>query len=223
MDSFRALLDRSNISLRSQWRKVQQQLEGESAFRALEKIDRLAVFEEFVRVLETKDDQVKQKEKEEQRRHDRKKRDAFRARLTEEHDAGRITYRTQWADVADSLAEAEGYRAALAQPGGTPLELFEDFVDQLAQTFAAQAKAVRVVLARRRSSHPPSRPPPRSSTHRCAPRSTQRSSARCPRRRWRPASSSYRTASRRRVVTRSAPSSASGAPSSRSSRAPCAA
>ena len=59
MDSFRALLERSNISLRSQWRKVQQQLEGESAFRALEKIDRLAVYEDFIRELEAKDEQVR--------------------------------------------------------------------------------------------------------------------------------------------------------------------
>merc|ERR1719223_186622 len=68
MDSFRALLERSSISLRSQWRKVQQQLEGEPAFRALEKIDRLAVYEDFIRELEAKDEQVKQKEKEGQRR-----------------------------------------------------------------------------------------------------------------------------------------------------------
>jgi len=147
MDSFRALLDRSNIGLRSQWRKVQQQLENESAFRALEKIDRLAVFEEVVRALEAAEEQSQQKEKELQRRAERKKRDAFRAHLTEEHAAGRITYRTQWTDVVQSLSEAGGYRAALSQPGGTPAEIFDDFVDQLAQTFAAQAKAVRAVLA----------------------------------------------------------------------------
>ena len=46
---------------------MQQQLEGEPAFRALEKIDRLAVYEDFIRELEAKDEQVKQKEKEGQR------------------------------------------------------------------------------------------------------------------------------------------------------------
>ena len=38
---------------------MQQQLEGESAFRALEKIDRLAVYEDFIRELEAKDEQVR--------------------------------------------------------------------------------------------------------------------------------------------------------------------
>ena len=90
---------------------------------------------------------MKQKEKEGQRRLDRKRRDEFRAVLATEHEAGRITHRTKWAEVSERLAETEGYRAAVAQPGGTPLELFEDFVDQLAQTYAAQAKAVRAVLA----------------------------------------------------------------------------
>ena len=82
---------------------MQQQLEGESAFRALEKIDRLAVYEDFIRELEAKDEQVKQKEKEGQRRLDRKRRDEFRAVLAAEHEAGRITHRTKWAEVAGSF------------------------------------------------------------------------------------------------------------------------
>ena len=43
---------------------------------------------------------MKQKEKEGQRRLDRKRRDEFRAVLAAEHEAGRITHRTKWAEVA---------------------------------------------------------------------------------------------------------------------------
>ena len=44
MDAFKVLLERMGIGACSQWRKVQQQLEDESAFRGLDKIDRLAVY-----------------------------------------------------------------------------------------------------------------------------------------------------------------------------------
>ena len=43
MAAFRQLLEASGLNSRSQWRRVQSQLEGEAAFRALDKIDRLAV------------------------------------------------------------------------------------------------------------------------------------------------------------------------------------
>ena len=43
---------------------------------------------------------MKQKEKEGQRRLDRKRRDEFRAVLATEHEAGRLTHRTKWAEVA---------------------------------------------------------------------------------------------------------------------------
>jgi hypothetical protein len=48
MADFRKLLeDTPTVSVTSQWRRVQSMLDDKDAFRALDKIDRLAVFEEY--------------------------------------------------------------------------------------------------------------------------------------------------------------------------------
>ena len=55
---------RWSIGVHSQWRRVQGILENEEAFRALEKIDRLAAFEEYIRHLEVQAEQDKLQTKE---------------------------------------------------------------------------------------------------------------------------------------------------------------
>lgn len=146
MGAFKALLDERHVGVRAQWRKVQQQLEDEPAFRALEKIDRLSVFEEHIRELEAKAEQEKQRDKEAQRRHDRRKRDAFRAELQRLNDGGALSLRSEWRDVMGGLMATDAYRGCCEQQGSTPAELFEDFVEQLSETFGAQRKAVRAAL-----------------------------------------------------------------------------
>lgn len=146
MGAFKALLDERHVGVRAQWRKVQQQLEDEPAFRALEKIDRLSVFEEHIRELEAKAEQEKQREKEAQRRVDRRKRDAFRAELQRLHEGGALTLRSEWRDVMGALMATDAYRGCCEQQGSTPAELFEDFVEQLNETYGAQRKAVRAAL-----------------------------------------------------------------------------
>ena len=47
MGTFRGALAAAGVGVRSQWRRIQSQLESDPAFRGLEKIDRLAVFEEY--------------------------------------------------------------------------------------------------------------------------------------------------------------------------------
>lgn len=64
MDAFRALLVRSQLAVGSQWRRVQVQLEDAPELRALEKIDRLAIFEEVIRGLEAEEEQRRQRARE---------------------------------------------------------------------------------------------------------------------------------------------------------------
>ena len=62
MAEFKALLLRSGVGTGSQWRKVQAQLADQEASLALDKIDRLAVFEEVVRAAEAQEEQERQRE-----------------------------------------------------------------------------------------------------------------------------------------------------------------
>ena len=146
-DAFRALLGRHGVTSRSQWRRVSAELDGEAAYRALDKIDRLATFEEVVRELEASDEQARHAEQQATRRDERRARDAFRALLSAKHDAGEIGRGARWRDVVGIVKETPEYRGAREQSGSTPLELFEDFLDQLEETARAQRRTVRAVHA----------------------------------------------------------------------------
>ena len=76
MASFRALLVSSGVGVRSQWRRVQAQLEAEPAFRELDKIDRLQVFEALVHELEHSEEQERHVAKEATRRREPQQRGA---------------------------------------------------------------------------------------------------------------------------------------------------
>uniref|UniRef100_A0A7S3AQX9 FF domain-containing protein n=1 Tax=Haptolina ericina TaxID=156174 RepID=A0A7S3AQX9_9EUKA len=149
MADFKKLLEASNLSVRSQWRRVQSQLEDEPSFRALDKIDRLAVFEEFIRELELGQEQTKQKERDANRREERRKRDQYRALLAAKHQEGAFHSKSRWKDVVDLLLPSSEYKAACEQSGSTPAELFEDFIEQLEE----QAQAHRRVLRNAVSDH----------------------------------------------------------------------
>ncbi|KAL3926167.1 MAG: hypothetical protein SGPRY_003424 [Prymnesium sp.] len=145
MGAFKQLLVAQEIGVRSQWRKVQSQLQDEESFRHLEKIDRLQVFEEYIRELEQQEEQQKQKQREALRREERLKRDQvaaktesaemdlllpwllelmktqdkrphdFRALLASLHEDGTIHFKSKWKDVIDVLTPTDAYHAAVEQ------------------------------------------------------------------------------------------------------------
>ena len=143
-DAFRALLGRHGVTSRSQWRRVSAELDGEAAYRALDKIDRLATFE-VVRELEASDEQAATPSSR-RRGATNSARDAFRALLSAKHEAGEIGRGARWRDVVGIVKETPEYRARASESGSTPLELFEDFLDQLEETAArAQRHGRRAV------------------------------------------------------------------------------
>ena len=95
MGAFRALLNKSGLNPRSQWRRVQEKVEEEVAFKQLEKIDRLAVFEEAMRDVHMEEDNQRNRAKDVARRGERLARDAFRALLLSKQREGSLTARTR--------------------------------------------------------------------------------------------------------------------------------
>jgi len=145
MAALRALLEREAVSAKSQWRKVHAALGEAAEMIALDKVDRLSVFEEYIGSLEEKEEQAKQAEREAARRADRKKRDAFRALLRRRYDEGLIPLAARWRDVAAELEAAEEHGLAAGQPGSTPQELFDDFMEQARETYSGHRRLLRGV------------------------------------------------------------------------------
>lgn len=146
MDAFRALLVRSQLAVGSQWRRVQVQLEDAPELRALEKIDRLAIFEEVIRGLEAEEEQRRQRAREAHRREERRLRDAFRALLAEKHAAGVFHAKSKWADVEVLIAKEPAFESCLKQSGSAPHELWEDYMEILNEAWQAQRRTLKAVL-----------------------------------------------------------------------------
>lgn len=51
-EQFRELLENSKLNIHSQWRQVKQKLQNEPAYKQIDKVDRLRVFENYLQELE---------------------------------------------------------------------------------------------------------------------------------------------------------------------------
>ncbi|XP_074560461.1 pre-mRNA-processing protein 40A-like, partial [Curcuma longa] len=134
---YRDFLDSCDfIKSNSQWRKVQDHLEGDERCYRLEKIDRLEIFQEYVRDLEKEEEEKRKIQKEQIRRAERKNRDEFR-RLMEEHVAsGVLTAKTQWRDYFAQVKDLAPYLAVASNSSGsTAKDLFEDVVEELEKQY----------------------------------------------------------------------------------------
>ncbi|RVX22390.1 Pre-mRNA-processing protein 40B [Vitis vinifera] len=92
------------IKVNSQWRKVQDRLEDDERCSRLEKIDRLEIFQEYIRDLEREEEEQRKIQKEQLRRAERKNRDEFRKLMEEHVAAGTLTAKTHWRDYCMKVA-----------------------------------------------------------------------------------------------------------------------
>ncbi|XP_065847148.1 pre-mRNA-processing protein 40A isoform X2 [Euphorbia lathyris] len=124
------------IKVNSPWRKIQDRLEDDERCLCLEKLDRLLIFQDYIRDLEKEEEEQKKIQKEQLRRAERKNRDQFR-KLLEEHVAdGSLTAKTHWLDYCLKVKELPQYLAVAANTSGsTPKDLFEDVAEELEKQY----------------------------------------------------------------------------------------
>ncbi|XP_076959980.1 pre-mRNA-processing protein 40A-like isoform X1 [Bidens hawaiensis] len=124
------------IKVDTQWRKVQDRLEDDERCSRLEKIDRLEIFQEYIRDLEKEEDEQRKIKKDHIKRVERKNRDEFRKVLDEDVLSGTITAKTQWRDYCQKVKESVAYQAVASNTSGsTPRDLFEDAVEELEKKY----------------------------------------------------------------------------------------
>ncbi|KAJ0078058.1 hypothetical protein Patl1_37327 [Pistacia atlantica] len=124
------------IKASSQWRKVQDRLEADERCSRLEKIDRLEIFQEYLRDLEKEEEEQRKIQKEELRKAERKNRDEFR-KLMEGHVAdGTLTAKSHWRDYCMKVKDLPAYIAVASNTSGsTPKDLFEDVAEELQKQY----------------------------------------------------------------------------------------
>ncbi|KAG4962546.1 hypothetical protein AAZX31_14G088700 [Glycine max] len=124
------------VKVNSPWRKIQDRLEDDDRYLRLEKIDRLLVFQDYIRDLEKEEEEQKRIQKDRIRRGERKNRDAFRKLLGEHVSAGILTAKTQWREYCLKVRDLPQYQAVASNTSGsTPKDLFEDVAEDLEKQY----------------------------------------------------------------------------------------
>lgn len=145
------------INVDTQWRKVKDRLEDDERCSRLEKIDRLKIFQEYIRDLEKEEEEQRKLKKEQIKSVERKNRDEFREMMEEHVVSGILTARTQWRDYFQKVKESVAYQAVASNTSGaTAKDLFEDVTEELEKKYhddktrvkdAMKAKKVNVAPA----------------------------------------------------------------------------
>ncbi|CAI9266373.1 unnamed protein product [Lactuca saligna] len=124
------------IKVDTQWRKVQDRLEDDERCSRLDKIDRLEIFQEYIRDLEKEEDEQRKIKKDHIKRVERKNRDEFRKMMEEDVNSGTLTAKTQWRDYCQKVKESVAYQAVASNTSGsTPKDLFEDVAEELEKKY----------------------------------------------------------------------------------------
>ncbi|XP_020520281.1 pre-mRNA-processing protein 40A isoform X2 [Amborella trichopoda] len=133
VQEYRAFLESCDfIKASSQWRKVQDRLEDDERCARLEKIDRLEIFQEYIRDLEKEEEEQRKLQKEHLRRAERKNRDDFRKLMEGHIAAGILTAKTHWREYCMKVKDLPAYLAVSSNTSGsTPKDLFEDTAEEL--------------------------------------------------------------------------------------------
>ncbi|PHT29557.1 Pre-mRNA-processing protein 40B [Capsicum baccatum] len=120
------------IKASSQWQKVQDHLETDERCSRLEKIDLLEIFQEYIRDLESEEEEQWKLWVEELRKAEHKNHDEFQ-KLVEEHVAARIiNAKTNWHDYFIKIKDFAAYLAILLNTlGSTAKDLFTDVMNEL--------------------------------------------------------------------------------------------
>ncbi|KAM0951753.1 putative WW domain, FF domain, WW domain superfamily, FF domain superfamily protein [Dioscorea sansibarensis] len=124
------------IKANSQWRKFQDRLEADERCSRLEILDRLEIFQEYIRGLEKEEEEQKKIQKDQLRRVERRNRDAFRIMMEGHVASGTLTAKTYWRDYCVKIKESPAYLAvSMNTSGSTPKDLFDDVAEELDKQF----------------------------------------------------------------------------------------
>lgn len=145
---YRAFLESCDfIKANTQWRKVADKLEVDERCSRLDKMDRLDVFQEYIRDLEKEEEEEKKNQREQQRKNERKHRDDFRKLMEDHRESGVLTTRVAWRDYVLKVKEHPAYLAVCSNTSGTtPKELFEDVAEDMEKQYQADKSRIKETI-----------------------------------------------------------------------------
>ena len=140
----KALEDNHDIDHRTKWSQMQKMMAENQFYKALHKVDQLAVFSDFVMDFEKNSYESK---KLDEKIKARKNRENFRKFLNGLAKAGQLSPVSHWKEVYEKIEQDPSYQSLVGQVGSTPKEIFDDVINELKSKFKDHKEVLMIGLA----------------------------------------------------------------------------
>ncbi|KAJ9092221.1 hypothetical protein QFC19_008758 [Naganishia cerealis] len=148
MAVMKSLIKQLPITVSTRWRDARNmiiesaQFKADKSLQTIDDIDILEIYDDYSSSLIREHAENMRKSQSEKARRARKARDGFRELLADLEAKGQITSRMKWKEFVKLVEDSEAYEHLLGMPGSSPLDLFRDVVDDIAEAVAEAIKRV---------------------------------------------------------------------------------
>ena len=141
--SFLEKLKCKNIKSDTLWKTIKNEFKDDPVFASMEKIDRIQTFADYILSLESKEKNERQEKEKYQCYQNREK---FRELLQISVEEKILNMDTKWKDYILEIKDKEEYLNMLGQEGSTPMELFQDKIQELKKEYKKIKKIFKEII-----------------------------------------------------------------------------
>ncbi|KAI9024063.1 hypothetical protein DFJ74DRAFT_705791 [Hyaloraphidium curvatum] len=148
VDKLKGLLAKHGVGLFTRWKEAQALYTADPEFaedkqlQAMDSLDFLATFEDYIRGLEAEDTEAKRRAETMKRRRERNNREAFWGLLQDLVERGVLTTTTKWKQIFPVIKDDPRYLHMLGQGGSNPLEMFWDIQYDMEERYQTERRLV---------------------------------------------------------------------------------
>ena len=141
--SFLEKLKCKNVKSDTLWKTIKNEFKDDPVFASMEKIDRIQTFADYILSLESKEKNERQEKEKYQCYQNREK---FRELLQISVEEKILNMDTKWKDYILEIKDKEEYLNMLGQEGSTPMELFQDKIQELKKEYKKIKKIFKEII-----------------------------------------------------------------------------
>ena len=143
--SFLEKLKCKNVKSDTLWKTIKNEFKDDPVFASMEKIDRIQTFADYILSLESKEKNERQEKEKYQCYQNREK---FRELLQISVEEKILNMDTKWKDYILEIKDKEEYLNMLGQEGSTPMELFQDKIQELKKEYKKIKKIFKEIIVK---------------------------------------------------------------------------
>ena len=134
-----------NVKSDTLWKTIKYEFKDDPVFVSMEKIDRIQTFADYIIRLES-EEKAERREKEKYQGY--QNREKFRELLQISVEEKILNMDTKWRDFVLTIKDKDEYLNMLGQEGSTPLELFQDKIQELKKEYKKIKKIFKDIIVK---------------------------------------------------------------------------